>query len=63
MTLVPGRRAARRSRNPFSPVILLWVVLIGVVAFIGSLLMGAFGDDFKKGDNGGAHALSRSAVG
>jgi hypothetical protein len=63
MTLVPGRRAARRSGNPFSPVIVLWLVLIGVVAFIGSLLMGAFGDDFKKGDNGGAHALSRSAVG
>jgi hypothetical protein len=63
MTLVPGRRSRKRGANPFSPVIVLWVVLIGVVAFIGSLLMGAFGDDFKKGDNGGAHALSRSAVG
>lgn len=63
MTLVPGRRSAKRGGNPFSPVVVLWLVLIGVVAFIGSLLMGAFGDDFNKGDNGGAHALSRSAVG
>ena len=63
MTLVPGRRAARRSGNPFSPVLVLWLVVIGVLAFIGSLVMGAFGDDFKKGDNGGAHALSRSAIG
>jgi hypothetical protein len=63
MTLVPGRRAKRRGTNPFSPVLVLWLVAIGVLAFIGSLVMGAFGDDFKKGDNGGAHALSRSAIG
>jgi len=63
MTLVPGRRAGKRGSNPFSPVLVIWLVVIGVLAFIGSLVMGAFGDDFKKGDNGGAHALSRSAVG
>ncbi|WGM39457.1 DUF4350 domain-containing protein [Caulobacter sp. NIBR1757] len=63
MTLVPGRRSIKRSRNPFSAVLVLWLVVIGVLAFIGSLVMGAFGDDFNKGDNGGAHALSRSAVG
>ncbi|MDB5471195.1 MAG: hypothetical protein JWR84_2755 [Caulobacter sp.] len=63
MTLVPGRRAAKRGSNPFSAVLVLWLVVIGVLAFIGSLVMGAFGDDFKKGDNGGAHALSRSAIG
>lgn len=63
MTLVPGRRTTQRSSNPFSAVLVLWLVVIGVLAFIGSLVMGAFGDDFNKGDNGGAHALSRSAVG
>ena len=63
MTLVPGLRAGKRGSNPFSPVLVIWLVVIGVLAFIGSLVMGAFGDDFKKGDNGGAHALSRSAVG
>ncbi|MDO9337524.1 MAG: hypothetical protein Q7T61_14080 [Caulobacter sp.] len=63
MTLVPARRARKAGSNPFSPVLVLWLVAIGVLAFIGSLVMGAFGDDFKKGDNGGAHALSRSAVG
>ncbi len=63
MTLVPGRRGKKQGGNPFSPVLVLWLVLIGVVAFIGSLVVGAFGDDFKKGDDGRAHALSRSAVG
>lgn len=63
MTLVPARRGVRRGRNPFSPVLVVWLVVIGVLAFIGSLVMGAFGDDLKKGDNGGAHALSRAAIG
>lgn len=62
MTLVPERKSRKRA-NPFSAVLVLWLVVIGVLAFIGSLVMGAFGDDLKKGDNGGAHALSRSAVG
>ncbi|MBX3479109.1 MAG: hypothetical protein KF842_01825 [Caulobacter sp.] len=56
---------ARSPRNvgPFSAVLVLWLSLIGALAFIASLVIGAFGAEWKSGDNGAGHALSRSAIG
>ncbi|NBB16263.1 hypothetical protein GVN21_12925 [Caulobacter sp. SLTY] len=58
----PARRARVRA-GPFSAMLVLWLVVIGVLAFIGSLVFGAFGSEWDKGDDGRAHALSRSAIG
>jgi hypothetical protein len=59
----PERRRNWRKQGPFTARVVIWLVLIGTIAFIGSLIVGAFGDDWDKGDDGQAHALSRSAIG
>jgi hypothetical protein len=41
----------------------LIVVLVGVFAFAGMAVLLPYEPDLRSGDNGGAHALSRSAVG
>jgi hypothetical protein len=41
----------------------LIVVLVGVLAFAGMAVLLPYEPDLRSGDNGGAHALSRSAVG
>jgi hypothetical protein len=43
--------------------VVLWLILVGVIAFIASLVLTAFSSELQSGDNGQAHALSRSAVG
>ena len=47
----------------FSVRTMLWVVLIGVFAFSGLVVLTAYAPDLRSGSDGGAHALSRSAVG
>jgi len=39
------------------------VLSIGILAFIGMLLLGAFAPDLRSGHDGGAHALSKAATG
>jgi len=39
------------------------MLAIGIVGFIGTLVMGAFAPDLRSGHNGGTHALSNAAVG
>ena len=39
------------------------MVIVGVVGFVGMLVLGAYAPDFRSGHNGGAHALSNAAVG
>ena len=41
----------------------LWMVLIGVFSFIAFLALSAYAPDLRSGSDGGAHALSKSAVG
>jgi hypothetical protein len=41
----------------------LWVVLVGVFAFAALAVLAPYAPDLRRGDDGGAHALSRSAVG
>lgn len=47
----------------FSARVMVWVVLIGVFSFSALLVLSAYAPDLRSGSNGGAHALSRSAVG
>ncbi|XHS01910.1 hypothetical protein ACFB49_35190 [Sphingomonas sp. DBB INV C78] len=42
---------------------MLWVIGSGILAFAALLLLGAYAPDLRNGRNGGAHALSTSAVG
>ena len=39
------------------------MLAIGILGFIGTLVMGAFAPDLRSGHNGGTHALSNAAVG
>ena len=39
------------------------MVAVGVVAFVGMLVLGAYAPDFRRGHNGGGHALSNAAIG
>ena len=56
--------AAPRSGPPaFSPVAVLWIILAGVFSFSAYVALSAYAPDLRGGADGGAHALSRSAVG
>ncbi len=45
------------------PVTIALLLAIGVIGFIGTLLLGAYAPDLRSGDNGGGHALSNAATG
>ena len=47
----------------FSPIVVLWMVLAGVFSFSAFIVLSGFAPDLRKGSDGGAHALSQSAVG
>jgi hypothetical protein len=47
----------------FRPLTIALLLAVGVIGFIGTLLLGAFAPDMRSGSNGGAHALSRAVIG
>lgn len=47
----------------FSPLTMVVVLLVGVVALAGLGVLSTYAPELKSGDDGGAHALSRSSVG
>ncbi len=47
----------------FGPRTVALMLGIGIAAFIGMLLLGAFAPDLRSGRNGGGHALSNAATG
>ena len=47
----------------FRPVVVAILIVVGVLAFAATLVVGAFAPDWRSGHNGGAHALSNAAVG
>jgi len=60
MSAVPDQAA----RPPaFSPKVILALVLVGIVAFAGLAVLSAYAPDLRSGQDGRAHALSKSAVG
>jgi len=54
---VPSRPAA------FSPRVMLAVLLTGVISFSAFAVLSVYAPDLRAGSDGGAHALSKSAVG
>ena len=55
--------APREGASLFVPSVVIGVTLMGLLAVIAYIVLGAFEPDFETGDDGGAHALSKSAVG
>lgn len=55
------RRFAEAS--PFSPLTVALMLVIGILGFAGSMLLGAYAPDLRSGRNGGTHALSNGATG
>jgi hypothetical protein len=54
---------AARAEGTFRPSTILMIVAIGIAAFAGMLILGAYAPDLRSGRNGGAHALSNAATG
>jgi hypothetical protein len=52
-----------RETGVFRPVVVLFLLLAGVFSFSAYFVLQAYAPDLKGGDDGGSHALSRSAVG
>jgi hypothetical protein len=51
------------TSGPFTARTGVLIALVGVFAFCALAVLGAYAPDLRAGDNGGAHALSRSAIG
>jgi len=60
MSLAPPIKA---DTGAFSPIAVLWMILAGVFSFSAFVVLSAYAPDLRGGSDGGAHALSRSAVG
>ena len=54
---------AEEQRGVFSRAAALWLVLVGVLSFVGLLILTAYAPQMRGGLDGGPHELSRSAVG
>jgi hypothetical protein len=63
MSEVAVRDGGGRGEGPFNPIFMGLVVLVGILAFVGMLLLGAYAPDLRSGRNGGSHALSNAATG
>lgn len=59
--LAIGARA--RAEGAFRPATIILIVAIGITAFAGMLILGAYAPDLRSGRNGGTHALSNAATG
>lgn len=55
--------SSRASAGAFSPVTIVIVVLVSVVALAGMGVLSAYRPELKSGNDGGGHALSRASVG
>ncbi len=54
---------AAPPRVAFSPKVMIALVLVGIFAFSGFTVLSVYAPDLRGGQDGGAHALSKSAVG
>lgn len=55
--------SSRASSGAFSPVTMIIVLLVGVVALAGFGMLSAYLPELKSGNDGGGHALSRASTG
>jgi hypothetical protein len=58
-----SEQAQGRRAGAFSPAVMIGLVLVGVFSFAAFILLSAFEPELTSGANGGAQALSQSAVG
>lgn len=55
--------AVPSDRSGFSPRTMIALVLVGIFAFSGFTVLSVYAPDLRGGEDGGTHALSKSAVG
>lgn len=58
-----GRSGAKGETSLFRGVTVALMLAIGLMGFVGMILLGAYAPDLRSGRNGGAHALSNAATG
>ena len=63
MSDVPIHVSSDIGEGAFNPRSMLLIVAVGALAFIATLLLGAYAPDLRSGRNGGTHALSNAATG
>lgn len=63
MSDVPISNTSDGAQGALNARTMLLITVIGALAFIAMLLLGAYAPDLRSGRNGGAHALSNAAVG
>jgi len=51
------------AREPFNARVMIWVVAAAIVAVIAFLFLSTYAPEGPDGNNGGAHAFSKSAIG
>lgn len=54
---------ANRGSDVFRMRTVALMLIVGILGFVSTLVMGAFAPDLRSGHNGGTHALSNAAVG
>jgi hypothetical protein len=54
---------ATEQTSAFPPRTIALMVMIGIIGFIATLVLGAYAPDFRNSRNGGGHALSNAAIG
>ncbi|WP_428149803.1 DUF4350 domain-containing protein [Brevundimonas sp.] len=54
---------SKAGSGAFSPLTMVAILVVGVVALAGLGVLSAYAPELKSGDDGGGHALSRSSVG
>lgn len=58
-----GRKRGEAAQAIFNPRTIILLIILGVFSFGAFFTLSGFSGDLKNGNNGGAHALSKSAVG
>jgi hypothetical protein len=62
-TQAEGQVQGDGDKGLFSPKVVLGMIVAGVFAFSAFVVLSTYAPDLQSGDNGRAHALSRSAIG
>jgi hypothetical protein len=57
------RERGGEAAPTFRPAVVLWMIAVGVLAFVAFFVLLAYAPDLRRGTDGRAHALSTSAVG
>lgn len=56
-------QTSRAASGAFSPITMIIVLMVGVLALAGVGILSAYSPELKSGDDGGGHALSKASTG